>query len=375
MLAYPRHVVGMSALLILVALYGAFNEHNPINNGRGWDGNEYITTAADLGAGWEIVSKNPYLFQRMLPSVVVHMGLVATGAPKDDPAVLIAFALLNTLMMLATLAMWSALAKRFQLSLAAFWLGFLGLFVNVQCFKVAGWYPALTDIPALALGMAQVTFYLTGRTLAVALCTLLGVFTWPVAGPMGIFLILFPRPQTEGEAGEDASLAAPSKFARLVGGVAALSVASLCGYHYLQGIRTAGWGPVVPIVESLYPISLALTAAYVYLVVSGLLPEPGRLFGSLRRIRLLHLLVALGLLALPRVAVTLYTSGPEWVTIKTFIPYVYVLSTTRPGIFLVGHLVFFGPVLLLLPFVWRRMCALIGSCLLRDHRVDGRCLS
>lgn len=358
------HAVAMAVVLIVVALYGYFNEHCPISNGRGWDGNQYVGAAVDLNYGWEVATTNPYLLQRLLPSLAVHAGLVITGAPKADPAALTGFAILNTLMMLITLSAWLALARRFRLTPEARWLGFIGLFVNVQCFKVAGWYPALTDIPALALGMAMITFYLTDRLLALAACTLLAVFTWPVAGPMGVLLVLFPRERDASDGSGDlangvARTTTSSLPARVLGGLAALGVAILCGYHFLRGIRIIGFGDVEPIVGSLFPVSLSVTAAYVYFVVSGLLPEPGRLLQALRRLRPLNIALVISILALPRIAIALISSGAEWVTVTNFIPYVFLLSTTRPGIFLIAHVVFFGPILLLLPWVWKRMRSLV----------------
>jgi hypothetical protein len=351
----------MALILIAVALYGSLlGERIPIREGRGWDGNYYVTTAADLAAGWGVVSAYPHLFQRMLPSVVVHAGLVVSGSPRDDQTVLAAFMVLNTALLLLTLWLWLAVANRFALSPPALWLGFLGLFVNVLCFKMAYYYPALTDIAALAVGMALVYFFLAGRTLGVALTALVGAFTWPVAAPLGALLVLFPRDQ---EPSWGQAPAAPvSRAASAVAAVAALGVTCMLGHlYYAKGIRTAGWGPVVPAVESVYPLSLLVTAAYVFLVVASLLPEPSPagLLATLRRIRPANLALALAVFFLPGLAVSIFTSGGQYVSIQNFILYVFFLSTTRPGIFLVAHLVFFGPVLLLLPFVWRHCRALL----------------
>ena len=349
----------MALILIAVALYGSLlGERIPIRDGRGWDGNRYMKTAADLDAGWELVSTNPYLFQRMIPSLVVHAGLVVTGSARDDATILAAFMLLNTSLLLLTLWLWLAVANHFNLSAAARWLGFVGLFVNVPCFKIAYYYPAITDMAALALGMALVYFLLIGRTLGVALTALVGAFTWPMAGPMGALLVLFPR---EHEPRLEAIAAPISAAAKGLAVLTAVGVTLMSGYlFYARGIRSAGWGPVVGAVESVYPLSLLVTAVYVLVVIASLVPEPtpAGLLATLRRIRPTNLALALAIFMIPRLAAAIFTTGPELLTISSFIPYVFFLSTTRPGIFLVAHLVFFGPVLLLLPFVWKHVRAL-----------------
>jgi hypothetical protein len=357
-----HHGVAMALLLIVVALYGSLlDDRIPIRQGRGWDGNIYVTVAADLKAGWEMVSKNPYRFQRIVPSLIVNAGLVATGAPRDDGTVLAAFMVLNTALLMLTLWLWLAVADHLRLSLAARWLGFVGLFINVPCLKIAYYYPALTDIAALALGMALIYLFLTGRTVALALTVLVGAFTWPVSGPMGALLVLFPggvsKDQPEQPTATPVSLAA-----RWVAAVAALAVTVMVGHlFYARGIRTAGWGPIVPAVESVYPLSLLVTAAYVFIVVASLVPEPtpAGLRAAFQRMTPVNAAMALAIIVLPRLAVSTFTSGIEVVNIKNFIPYTFFLSTTRPGIFLVGHLIYFGPVLLLLPFVWKALRGLL----------------
>lgn len=358
------HGVVMAVILILVALYGTFlGDRIPIRDGRGWDGDVYVEAAASLSAGWETVKENPYLFQRLAPSVAINAALNLTGAPRDDATVIGAFAVLNLALLLLVLALWLKLAERLKLSAASRWLGFVGLFVNVQCFKVAFYYPALTDIPALALGMALVYFYLTERTWAVAATTLIGAFTWPVTGHMGALLVLFPFRRAEASHASGGTRP-PSKPARVVAGLAALGVtAMLANLFYGQNIRTAGWGPVVPAVESVYPLSLLVTAAYVFLVVATLVPEPtvANIAAVLRSLRPQHVLLAIALVMAPRVAIWAFVTGEEWVTVTNFIPYTFFLSTTRPAIFLVGHLIFFGPVFLLLPWVWRQARELAWS--------------
>ncbi len=354
------HGLAMSLVLLLVAFYGSlFGETIPIRDGRGWDGDIYVSAAADLGAGWEITRTNPYLFQRLAPSLLVHAGLVLTGAPRDDATVIGAFKLLNISLLLLTLWLWLKTSDVFGLSIKARWMGFLGLFVNVQCFKIAYYYAPLTDIPALALGMALVYLSLTGRTLALAAVTLVGAFTWPASGLMGAALILFPPPTEPDWKAPPTPVSIP---ALTLAALTALGVTAMTSFHYyIKNVRTAGWGPVVPAVESVYPLSLLVTAAYVLIVVVTCLPEPtpAGLRDLWRRLRPANVALTLLVLLLPRLVVSALTSGVEWVTVENFIPYTFFLSTTRPGIFLVAHVVFFGPILLLLPYVWRQFRAIL----------------
>lgn len=351
----------MALILIAVALYGTFaGERIPIRDGTGWDGNTYTQFALDPVGSWELVTAPPQRLQRLLPSLVVRTGILAAGLPLTTESVIAGFLVLNSLLLLATVGLWLSLCDHFKLSVKARWLGFLGLCVNVSCFKIAYYYPTLTDTAALALGMAFVSLFLTRRTALLAFTALLAGFTWPASSIMAVPLLLFPcstEPSSPSKPG--------SGFATgpvyVIAGLAASAVLLIVGrLYYGQGIRVAGWGPVVPAVESVYALSLFVTCAYVFIVVASLSPEPtySGVRDMLGRIKPSQVALALAVWMVPKIVISLLLDGPEAVTISNFIPYTFFLSTTRPGIFLVAHFVYFGPVLLLLPLVWRAVIGL-----------------
>lgn len=357
--AFRGHGWLMAGGLVAVVLFGILvGEHIPIRGGRGWDGDIYIAVASDLSSGWERISRDPYRFQRILPCLVVYLGVALSGQTGQDAAALLGFTLLNLVLMLGALWLWLRLAAHWRLSWPARWLGFIGLFVNVPCLKISTYYPGLTDIAALALGMLLVTTLATGARRGLVGAGILGWFTWPASRLMAAFLVLFPhRPEPQEAPSPDPPI---SPAARWLAGCSALGVVAWMAHlFYGQGIRTAGWGPIVPAVESLYPVSLAVTGLYVYLVVANFTPDPSPsgVRALWTRLEWRWVLLAVAFLVVPRWLVAALTSGVESVTFAKFVPYTFFLSTTRPGIFLVAHVIYFGPVLLLVPLVWSRLRA------------------
>src|SRR5262249_45416437 len=67
------------------------------------------------------------------------------------------------------------------------------LFVNFAVLKWVPYYPVLTDVYALTLGLLMLYCYLADRALALGVLTALGAFTWPPLIYQGSLLLLFPR--------------------------------------------------------------------------------------------------------------------------------------------------------------------------------------
>jgi hypothetical protein len=344
------------AMLVAATLNHVFGEKIGINQGLGWDGSHYGAWAVDFHG--EVLSKglNSYYVQRMLPSATVHYSLRLLGIEPTVPNVINGFGVLNIACLTLSAWVWVLTARYLRVDLAGLILGFVGLFVNFFVLKFSPFYPVLTDVPTYLVGFLTIYFYLTGRRGALLATTILSSFMWPTAIYLGAVLLLFPRePATDTDA--------PARHPALPIAVALIPVAALFAITGYLG--WTGWeipfGVRQPIRWLLAP-SIALMLGYVFVVCwslfnnqklcdlhywKGRLSSPG-----------FYVMVA----ALVAVKVILSVISPEPSSLEHEKLHVAVITMTgvaRPAAFFIPHVLFFGPIALLILIAWRPMVRLI----------------
>lgn len=350
-----RDTIVAIALIIAAGLAGTFaGERIPVNEGLGWDGKDYAAiarSAPDLS----VAAVSAYRLQRSFPPLLVGLSLAALGVPRSGEALAIAFSLFNTLLLGVTCLTWSSIARTLAISRSGFWLGTAGLFLNFAALRQATYMPVLVDSSAQLIGTLQLYLWLQDRWRSLALVTVVGAFTWQLAGPAGLAFLLFPRgaaaPRSRGGAWATAvALLAVSlfllRFARL----------------YAGGITVVGGGPVVPVVRPWLAVSLLLCVGYLFSLVRGTLLgyEPRDVLAALRALRWPRVSVAVIAVLLPAIAIRLVRSraGPvDEISVAGFTSFLAILPVVRPGNFLVAHFAYFGPIVLLAIAAWSTVAA------------------
>jgi hypothetical protein len=182
-------------MLLIVFSLGILNffwgEKVPAGGGLGWDGVTYANMVKNLDQMLLNDSLSGYYIQRVFPSAVVRGLLLLFDAQMIDINIIHAFELYNLSLLLLACFLWKQLADHFSLSILSRWIGFGGLFINFQCSKQAFYYPVLTDVTALLVGLLLLLFYLKRKHYSLFFTTILGSFCWPAVGISGAFLLLF----------------------------------------------------------------------------------------------------------------------------------------------------------------------------------------
>lgn len=327
----------------------------PIADGFGWDGQIYARVAADPGQALLVRGVTSYHWGKILPSLVVHLGLSLSGASITPSAVVMGFLMLNGAMLMLGTEIYNRLATFLELSVTARWLGFCFLFVNVNAVKVGFYYAVLTDISALVLGLAMVYFFLTRQTAALAWVTLLGTFTWGTALVMGAALLLFPAPVGP-DYKEPGLTASRSRLPRLGAGLLALGAAGRLFYLYkFEGLRAIGYGPLPLTVEWVYPLSLLLITLYIYALFAWFftLLSAKNVSLALRGLDWRRVLLAVALALPVKVLGGLLAKGVYPFSAALHFQMVTFQAATRPGVWVVAHFLAFGPMVAFLPLAWR----------------------
>jgi hypothetical protein len=143
-----------------VLTLGLWGEKVPVGGGLGWDGQVYGAMALDFRGTVLEAPITAYRVQRVLPSALVYAGLRGTGATRDVETVIRGFVVLNTVLLVGCVMLWTSIARALGIGPRGEWLGFVALFVNWAVLKQGTYYPVLTDISAFTLGLVGLHAYL-----------------------------------------------------------------------------------------------------------------------------------------------------------------------------------------------------------------------
>ena len=181
----------MLIIITLGVLNFFFGELVPAGDGFGWDGAIYADLTRNLNL---IISNNQlsnYYAHRILPSAIVSSMLTLLGAAFSNANIIQGFQLYNILLLIAACWVWKRLANNYSISLGGRWIGFSSIFINFSVSKQAFYYPILTDVTALFLGLLLLLFYVEKRPIALFFATIIGAFVWPLVSLYGAILLLF----------------------------------------------------------------------------------------------------------------------------------------------------------------------------------------
>jgi hypothetical protein len=338
-LRIPFAVAAPVILVCAAALQILRGEVIPVGGGLGWDGRFYAEAAANLPAALSDHAVDAYRARRIVPSALVWLVLQATGRPPDVAHARDVFAWLNLAFGLATLAAWTAAARRSGVGERGLWLGFVLLFFNFANLKMPYYYAPLTDSCAQALGAALLYCHVARRRAAMMLVLAIGAFTWPSLLAFGAFLFVYPP-------GPVSSTPAPAWWRATVTGGTVAAFAALTWVHR-EAVAEHGGGILAAIVVMAYLARVVgdLTAT------EGVAPRALLGGGAWRR---WAMVAALG--AAVSVAMRAF-AAPALFDTAYFLRHLAIYSQARSGVFLVAHAAYFGLVVAVLIAFWPRAVA------------------
>ena len=362
----PRGVnLSMAAAMLAVGVANIlWAEQLTVNRGFGWDGLWYSAWARDFYQHIFVERIPDYYVQRILPSGVVHYGMRLFGVARTDPNIILAFQVYNLALLMMSAYVWGLVADRLGLGTKGKWLGFVFLFLNYAVLKNNFYHAVLTDTTAFALGVLMFYFFLRDSRAGLIFILLAGGFVWPTLPHMAGLLFIFPRPREAGARPEPPE--APALFGvrlnTLAAALAAAGVVAALLYLTARGLeeRMAYFGRTMRIDFPLIPLSIAAVGLYLFFAVRAAAGD-GRLYrpaALLKGLNWRRAAVVVLLMAVPKVAVRLLGNGVDfgWGSLKGFLMYTLMTTLADPLLFFVAHVVYFGPAVLLLAFLWRPFC-------------------
>jgi hypothetical protein len=331
-------------LIILLSLYN-INERIPEGNGFGIDGKFYGGLAMDFFSKFE-KGVNNYHLQRILPSTVIFFTLDAFSIPKTITNVINAFSILNSISVAIMVFVWGLTAQRLNISQRGWLIGLIGLVVNLAALKMAGYYPVLTDIPSYMLGMLLIFFYLVNNRIGVYIVSLLGLFTWPFTLYIGSILLLFPV-----DLSNQIERNATSQLLRMAASIiATLTICFFVFYSiFLSFEESVVSPPLSRIIPGLIVVCIYSYFAFYHLFADNILFSLKTYARSIIR---LENIVFLSTFICIRYLQNLIGTDHIF-TYAYLLDNIFTSSVTWPGIFIVAHTAYFGPLVIFVVSSWK----------------------
>lgn len=337
------------AVMAMVALgLASLGERIVEGNGHGWDGTFYADLVQDFDRKIH-EGLDSYRVPRILPSLILERVLRWTQIEPTDQAVVLAFVIFNVLLVGVTALLWTWVADELSISPGGKWLGATALFINFCILKHTAYYPVLTDVAGIALSMAMVYCYLTRRSLLLYAVSLMGMLTWPTLLVQGACLLLFPREQ------KPVLERRPPFRLNYILAMAVTAFISIVVMRYVSRHQNVRY--FVPVPEVL-GLSVGILSAYLFLALAPLCGcfAHWNFHKYLSTKNVLKTVLVLAALSAAVLCRHYLAAKPPSYEPKTYLKMISVISVLRPASFMLAHVVYFGPIVLLAIFHWRAIC-------------------
>jgi|GEM_PF-5769361 len=343
---------------LLATATNVYGEVIPIDDGCAWDARVYCDRAIDMSPLFR-GELDSYLINRILPSGLVSLGLHLTGATLDDRATIIGFKILHVAAIALSAFVWGLMAEELKLGSVGKVVGFVGLFVSFSLLKQPSFLPAFTDITAFTLSFLALYFYLKRNDFGLVIVIILGHFTWAMFVLFMAPLFIFKRQNLEKNAvPQSPSVSQKSKIIFSVALLVGVLLFSSSGYYLVLNSYKHFDGRLF--LYKKIPLSFWINIAFIYFASYPLL------FVYLKRRReiisqkyivrgIVWLFLFFGLNALDAQLVNPALAPSSQNTPLLIYKAAVTQSLLMPFAYGIGHIMSFGPILIVAIFLWRKV--------------------
>lgn len=345
-------------LTICLGVFFFASEKIQAYGGMGYDGVPYVGIARSP-YHFFIESRADYLYQRFLPSALVGLSLRPFAEPLLAPQAVA----------ITGFALWNA----FCIGLSAYWLiksgrllgmrddiivlTLTGLLGSFALLKMPAYYPILTDVTAFTEGCALLYAFLARRIVWMIVAFLCLFFTWPSAVLPAACLLVFRQVDVRNIGNSGLSGRWRVGFALM--GAAGLGIASYvrlrAGHFITPGGMTTQ--PLMEFLAASYAVLLAYLAAAFAFIAVAMKVSLKTIWSSLRLSLLVGLVLFVGLF--PVIRDYLFKPIPIMAEVGDFALWAILThGIVAPGRFVVAHVMYFGPLLIVAALLWPRIARL-----------------
>lgn len=335
-------------LLLIASIF--FAEHIPAGNGLGWDGVLYSNLAQNFPALVFDHKLSDYSMQRILPSGIIYYSAKLVNFQLTEQNIPMAFGIYNAIILGVGVWLWKLIATQQKWSAQVRLISFAGIFLNYSVLKMNSYYPVLTDISALACGISMLYFYLSKKNYMVLLMGILGAFIFPTLLYVSGLLFILPR-TIDSNASANETKSPGNRLLSFAGAAFIIILALIFTQTIINkdgyAMGRCLWAPVL----GLSSFSLL---AYLYL---GFHPFFSNYIQLAKKIKLVFhariLVVVIVFAGVKMLLHTLSNGEPGPLTFELFLQVLMIRALAYPLVFLISHVLYYGPIVCLLFFRWK----------------------
>lgn len=337
-----------AVLCLAIIGYYILGEKIPVNNGFGYDGEDYASYAERF-AEFRFPKVDPYRIHRILPSAICGVTLRGLSVAPSPQAIISSFVMLSCASLVGSFYALAGICSSLKFSNRQSIACFIGVFLSYGALKFPSFYPVLTDFAATCLSLLAIHWWLRRRDLGVFLVTVLGAFTWPTLLLQGCVLLIFP-PRV--------GLAIPRFVLRPAGLMGTVVLVTWFAYQTYQIYFLRSYQPTV--LDGVRFSLVGVSAAFAYLALNMWTAlscarneplAPGVPMQDVRNV-LLSTGVRLGFAAVLFISIGYVchrlSVGTPSVQTQSFLRDILIFGSRRPFIFVISNTLFLGPFWLLL---------------------------
>jgi hypothetical protein len=358
---FIHKVIGIISLFLLILLFAykfVHVQHTEYGNGLGWDGIAYAHWAQADNIFDLVHNKtlDKYHIQRIFPSIVVHYGSkIAHYDIKSNENIIFAFKTYDTfLIFFSAIFLWR-IAKYLKWKPQVYYLSFAAVFLNSAIMHDFFYNPNLTDITAFFLGISAYYCFIKDKLFWLIIITIIGAFTFPDMLYALLPLITFKILDNKGEDLPNQLTKKNNLIAVIISFFMIIIALYIIPTHKIEFTLLVD--------RSLLPISAVCLFLYIFYTFRYYLTDLKiwikKIFHSIIFSRLL-------LTAILFCAIQLFinfNANHEAVPLS-FFTYARVIASSslyRPLYNVLQHIIFYGPIILLVIFLWNDIYLVIQT--------------
>lgn len=337
--------------LLYCIIYFYFGERYQVfDGGLRWDQLLYGDYAKDFFHQLMTHRIDDYHATRLLPSLLVYLGSHFFGYNlSSDNKIFSAFLIYDSLLLTISVWLWKKISEKAQFPAAIFWLGFFSLFINLCNFKAAQYCPIQTDTTAFFFGMLLLYLYVSEKPLLICLAACIATFAWQVCIYFALFLVLNPQ-RIEVRKNTASLNRSRELLSKIFPTVVLLSFLLLVLYFNIINPHLLYSG-AYQVNKLLLPVTAAIAGIYVLYVVknSNFVDRTlsTKLLSQWRNKNVYYWLMAIGCYLFLLRWIKMHYGAPDGYGFYQFFWMTFVLSVVKPGISLLSHIVYFGPIFII----------------------------
>lgn len=356
-------IVLVTILLIIVA-FSALGEKVACNDGIGWDGENYYTTMQRFIPMIKHQEYDQYAIRRIMPWGLVDIASALFKFEVTTKVAILSGLIFNIIALVLSVFYYFRISNLKRWKLHTEVLGFGFIFYSYLILKMLGYYPLLTDIFAMTLGIMLCYYFLANKKWALIILGFVGATIWPSSPACAFALAFFPRKPIKYNNEEG-----PNNILLQILFVAVASipfVMLMLGALHHNGDIMATMRYICPLTLPLsiwiMPLTCLCACLFYYYLVSAykfsiLEAIKDNFTGS--RIWINYILFFMCLLAVSVFYKVFANSSPGLLTPYKALEWTILTSMTDPFVFVENHFIYYSLPYLLMLFFWKEIAKIV----------------